>query len=336
MFKLARESLENAGFTIGEPSRITAPLQSNMITQIAAILAFALGLILLLRTLGISIANVLGILILLFVFAVCFLAGFTGLKLAALGLATVSPTLAIAWLTGKYEPVRDNILDKKIRTFAAALALWLGAIAITATGALLVAACLVETHTLLAIDAFSGVKLALYLPILLSLLIGVRLIVPKDKRSFRGGLEWLLATPLRIWHVLLGLLALAALFIMIDRSGNFPIIPVADWENGVRGWFEMVLYARPRTKEMLVGHPALIAGIYLGMSGLNIRRPLMYAGLVIGSIALTSMTNTFCHIHTPLLLSIYRTIAGAVIGGVLGLVLGWVILAIFGRGRKAA
>jgi fructose-specific phosphotransferase system IIC component len=52
----------------------------------------------------------------------------------------------------------------------------------------------------------------------------------------------------------------------------------------------------------------------------------MFAGLVIGSIALTSLTNTFCHVHTPFELSIYRTLAGALIGLILGLIAGFVVL----------
>ena len=52
----------------------------------------------------------------------------------------------------------------------------------------------------------------------------------------------------------------------------------------------------------------------------------MYAGIVIGSIALTSLTNTFCHIHTPVILSIYRTFAGMIIGGLIGIIAGAIIL----------
>ncbi|MCK4720382.1 hypothetical protein KAU08_06975, partial [bacterium] len=112
------------------------------------------------------------------------------------------------------------------------------------------------------------------------------------------------------------------LFIMLDRSGNFPILSVAAWENQIRGWFETMLYARPRTKEMFIGHPALLIGLMVGCSGFLYRRAVMYAGLVVGSIALTSMVNTFCHIHTPLILSLFRTLAGVIIGGVLGIIIG--------------
>lgn len=334
MFKGVRDSLLNAGFTIGEPSSVRSILRAHMLTQIAAILALGIAFILLLRTLGIQVSNVLGILILLILFAFCFISGFTGIKLAALGLATVVPTLAIAWLTHKYDSVYEKVHSGKMKAIAGAIGLWLAASGITITGALIVAACLVETRTLLAIDTFSGVKLALYLPILLAVIIGVQLIVPKEKRTLKGGLEWLLSTEVRIWHVILGLFALVALFIMIDRSGNFPVVSVADWENKIRGWFEVMLYARPRTKEIFAGHPGLLIGIYLGLSSLKIRRTLMYAGLVVGAIALTSMTNTFCHIHTPLVLSIYRTIAGMIIGGAVGIVVSWVVLVVLGVVQK--
>ena len=125
--------------------------------------------------------------------------------------------------------------------------------------------------------------------------------------------------------MLLGFVALVALFIMLDRSGNFPIISVADWENNVRGWLETAFYARPRTKEVFIGHPALILGLYLGLSNLGFRRYFLYAGVVIGSIALTSLTNTFCHMHTPIVLSVFRTASGAIIGAIIGLIAGVII-----------
>ncbi len=334
MFKGTRTALERTGFAIGEPSVIAADLKANLITRLAAILALAIGLTLLLRTLGHRVSGISAIVLTVAVVVVCLVLGFAGPKLAALGLALVSPTLAVTWLVRKYESALAGTQDAGKALIGPTIVLWLGALGITLTGAFLIAASLIETRTLLAIDSFSGVKLALYLPILLAVIIGVQLIVPEEKRALRGGIEWLLASPIRIWHVVLGIVALIALFIMIDRSGNFPILSVADWENDIRGWFESALYARPRTKEMFVGHPALIIGLYLGLSQLGLRRPIMYAGLVVGSIALTSMTNTFCHLHTPLVLSIWRTVGGAVIGLAVGIVVSVLIVAIFRVGQR--
>jgi len=334
MFRDVREALESKDFRIGKPSTVAEGVASSVFSRVAAILVFGTGLALLLHTLKIRVSMIGLAAILVAAFVVGFVPGWLGQKIVALGIAVVSPTLAISWLVERYDGAWIEIRKLRITSLWPAIGHWVGAVAITATGALMIAASLISTSTLLEIDAFSGVKIALYLPILLSILIGVQLIIPSENRTLAGALSWLLNVPVRIWHVLLGLAGLVALFVMIDRSGNFPIISVAGWENDVRGWFETMLYARPRTKEMLVGHPALMLGLYLGLSNIGFRRALMYAGVVIGSIALTSMTNTFCHIHTAIILSIYRTLAGAVIGGVIGIVLGAIILGLVRGGRR--
>ncbi|MFH1677065.1 MAG: DUF5693 family protein, partial [bacterium] len=325
MFKCVRESLEQKGFAISEPSIIVDPVSANFITRLFAAIACAVGFILLLLTLnfriGIFPASVIALIIIVAGIAL----GWIGTKLIALGLAVVSPTLAIAWLVKRYDGAWRDIRNLRITQFWPTIMLWSGSIGITVVGALLIGSSMINTRTLLEIDAFSGVKIALYLPILLALIIGVQLILPAEKQTFVSGLEWLFNVPVKIWHVLLGFVALVALFIMLDRSGNFPIISVADWENNVRGWLETAFYARPRTKEVFIGHPALILGLYLGLSNLGFRRYFLYAGVVIGSIALTSLTNTFCHMHTPIVLSVFRTASGAIIGAIIGLIAGLII-----------
>ena len=77
------------------------------------------------------------------------------------------------------------------------------------------------------------------------------------------------------------------------------------------------MLVRPRTKEFLIGYPALIAGIAFALRG---RRQWAAPLIVIGSIGLVSALNTFCHIHTPIHLSLMRVFNGAVVGILLGIV----------------
>ncbi len=334
MFGNVNKELESNGFTTGEPSLISSPVSAGFFTRLAAIVLFGLGLFLLCPMLNIKVNWTWLIVFMVGAFIIGLIPLWNGYKLIALGIAVISPTLAVARLSRAYDGVWGEIRKLRITSLWPAIGHWLGAVAITLTGALLIGASMINESTLLQIDAFSGVKIALYFPILLTILIGVQIILPRESRTLAGALSWLLNLTLKMWHVLLGVAGLILLFIMLDRSGNFPLLPVAEWENDIRGWFETLLYARPRTKEMFIGHPALILGLYLGLSTINIRRPLMYAGVVIGSIALTSMTNTFCHIHTPVDLSVFRTIAGGVIGGVIGIILGAIILGLVRRGKK--
>jgi hypothetical protein len=94
------------------------------------------------------------------------------------------------------------------------------------------------------------------------------------------------------------------LFFVLERSGNLPAIPVARWEELLRERLEDWLIARPRFKEFLVGHPALM---------LWRREPsLVHLGLLaLGALGQASIINTFVHLHTPLVLSLWRTIKTA-------------------------
>ncbi|MDI6828546.1 MAG: DUF5693 family protein, partial [Armatimonadota bacterium] len=84
-----------------------------------------------------------------------------------------------------------------------------------------------------------------------------------------------------------------------------------------------ILFVRPRTKEFLIGHPAMFLGI---TSLLSRRRAWGLPLIALGTLGQVSMLNTFCHIHTPLVLSAIRTLNGLV----LGLALGWIVWLIFG------
>jgi len=326
LFGAVRGAVEEHGYETGEPSVISEPYSPGYLTWNAIAIALAAAIILLLMTLGFRIPVWLIVVTFVVAIAIRIVGGDAGQKIITLAMAIISPTLAISWIAGKYDSAWPEIRKLRITQIWPTLLFWLGVYAITLNGAILIGASMISEKTMLQIDAFSGVKVALYLPILFAILIGTRLIVPQENRTLAGGLKWLINYQLKIWHVLVGIVGLLVLFIMLDRSGNFPLLPVANWENDIRGWLENALYARPRTKEFLIGHPALIIGFYYGFGMIRIRRPFMYGGIIVGSIALTSITNTFCHIHTPVMLSIYRTFAAAVLGLVIGIIISVLIM----------
>jgi hypothetical protein len=104
--------------------------------------------------------------------------------------------------------------------------------------------------------------------------------------------------------------------IYIGRTGNNPLIPVPDVEVVIRNLLESIFSIRPRFKSFLVGHPLLILGIWLVMK--QYRKwgvPLLLGGLI-GQI---TMINTFSHIHTPLQVSILRSVLALFLGTGLGL-----------------
>jgi hypothetical protein len=87
-----------------------------------------------------------------------------------------------------------------------------------------------------------------------------------------------------------------------------------------RAILDKVMFVRPRTKEFLFGHPALIVGAaFLFARRRSIGLPLVALG-VLGQ---ASMLNTFCHIHTPLLLTGLRAFNGLVLGTIVGWAAWW-------------
>ena len=119
---------------------------------------------------------------------------------------------------------------------------------------------------------------------------------------------------------------------MLLRSGNSGI--QIDPELVMREQLEDLFEIRPRTKEFLLGFPALVLGIvaaYRSRHGWW-----LYA---VAAIATASAINTFAHFHSPLIISTLRTVYGWALGFVIGLVLlglGWVAVRIMRRLRGPA
>ena len=83
----------------------------------------------------------------------------------------------------------------------------------------------------------------------------------------------------------------------------------------MRSLLETILIARPRTKEFLIGHPALMLAVVLALRD---RRTWLPLAALIGAIGQISLLNTFCHFHIPLYLSLLRSVHGVWIGAIIG------------------
>ncbi|MFY9235048.1 MAG: DUF5693 family protein [Fimbriimonadaceae bacterium] len=181
-------------------------------------------------------------------------------------------------------------------------------------------------------DQFMGVKAAHFAPILL---VGLYYFVRSG--NVRGSLD----SPVRWLQAGLALVVLLGLAFMFTRTGNDSPAAVSGLELKFREILDTILMVRPRTKELLIGHPLLILGIGFliagrlgkGVTAASPWLPLLMMG---GAIGQTSIVNTMCHLHTPLTLSLARLGVGLVAGGIIGAVL-WVLLLQFRpRETKAA
>jgi hypothetical protein len=115
-------------------------------------------------------------------------------------------------------------------------------------------------------------------------------------------------TRLEIKHLVIAGAVLSAAVIIFVRSGN----GAADWmtpEQGFRQLLENSLFVRPRTKEFLLGHPLLLLGFYF-------KNPWLILAGMIGQV---SIINTFMHAHSPLIISLARTLYGMLFGTAIGI-----------------
>lgn len=177
-------------------------------------------------------------------------------------------------------------------------------------GSLFIVATLSGTEFLVKLVEFRGVKLMHVLPIGLVFFTLVRPL--KD---------WLQkAIPVR-YLIIAGAMGLAGVLYIL-RTGNFGI-PVPSFEVQVREFLENVLRVRPRTKEFLLGHPAL----YFALQSKHPQKSWWLPIAVIGQL---SLVNTFTHTHTFLWVSLLRTVYGLVFGYLLG----WLLLQLYNWGKR--
>jgi MFS family permease len=101
----------------------------------------------------------------------------------------------------------------------------------------------------------------------------------------------------------------------------------------VRGWLESLLVARPRTKELFIGHPALMLAFALGLRG---RRTWLPLAALLAAIGQISIVNTLCHFHIPLYLSLLRILHGFWMGALVGAITLLIWRALFDRRRPGA
>lgn len=185
--------------------------------------------------------------------------------------------------------------------------------AFSTIGGLVISSILLDESFVLKLRQFRGVKVALFLPLLLLIFAALyreEISFSDIKFDYKIGIGG---------AVLLGLF----LFLLL-RSGNFSFLRSGDLEETIRRWLENTLYVRPRFKEFVLGYPSLLAWLYIaGRYGKKFHFCKL-ALLLVGFMGQISVINTFSHIHTPLIISLIRT--GNGLAG--GLILGGIFLAV--------
>jgi hypothetical protein len=185
---------------------------------------------------------------------------------------------------------------------------------LTTGGALIAAGLLGDTAYLLKIEYFQGVKISQVGPFIL---LGIFILLQKGQ-GLKNEAKKLLEQQIKIKHLLLLGVAGGALLVYIVRGGNFSILPVSQLELALRRYLEILLVARPRFKEFLIGHPVFFLMAALVPSGIKGAKTLALLAALLGQV---SLFNTFMHLHRPVSLSLLGTAYGVGLGMLFGLVL---------------
>jgi hypothetical protein len=232
--------------------------------------------------------------------------------------STVSDNMS-EYLKKKPKPVVEG--EGLLSTAGTGILTLIIAVFVAMLGGLMTAAPLSSINYMMEIDIFRGVKFAQLLPIFFFIVVYLAYFgFGKNKRK-TGQLEFrdihdLMNTPIKIWMLLLGVVVGAAGIYYIMRTGH-EVITASRLEMIFRNDLENMLLARPRTKEFLIGFPAIILMIYAANRKLRFWTVMFGFAGVIG---ITSVVNTFMHLRTPLYLGLFRTGASVIFGIAAGLV----------------
>jgi hypothetical protein len=183
--------------------------------------------------------------------------------------------------------------------------MWVRALGYALAGVVFLSALGSTKEAVLGLSPFKGVSLTLLLP---PLLVASSFL---DK-SYKEALVRLYAHPLRLGEVALALLALFLLALALLRRGNeAPLVPEAELK--LRSLLQDLM-VRPRFKEVF-GHALFPIALLLPWP-----RWVQNGLLFLAAIGIASILNTFSHFHTPLPISFFRVVNGAILGVLLGMV----------------
>ena len=236
--------------------------------------------------------------------------------------AVLYPVLSISVILALWENIKT---DTKSTTGVIFTALWQLALAVALSliGATLNGSILGDLRFLLEADIYRGVKLTFIMPVLLTLLLFLRQYsvfqeTGKKAADLLSQLVRICKMRLTLGHfVILGVLMFVA-YIFVGRSGHTGGVPVPAIEIKLRLFLEEVMYARPREKEFMIGHPAFFLAVLAAYRmAPNWCKLALVLGAVIGQ---GSLVQTFCHMRTPAMMSYIRAADGYLLGSVLGII----------------
>ena len=315
------QRLENHGFTVGKASVMAPYFPSSALRSLAMMGALSLVVTTLLLLLP-------GLKKWSYYIEVLGLVGTQGLywvlhmnlvlQLLALGAAVCTPVVVVT-LFLNYCVKRKDMAFSEIgwgKLFLESVAILWGAGILSLMGAAFVSGLLGDIRYFLEMEIFRGVKATFVLPLVLISVVYIQKFpffgktVSSDK-DFVSFVKKFCHIQIKLGLLVgLGLLAIVG-FVFIGRSGNNGA-PVPQFEIALRRFLEDMMYARPREKEFLFGHPAVL----VSLAAFYRKWPqILHSFLIVAvTIGQGSMVETFAHMRSPFILSFIRGLDGLAAG----------------------
>lgn len=165
-------------------------------------------------------------------------------------------------------------------------------------------------------DIFRGIKLSLIVPTVYTAIMYYFMFMKSSRSGIIDDVRNVLNAEIKVyWVILAGIIGAIGIYYIV-RSGN--VNKISGVEQLMRSTLTEIFPARPRTKEFLVGYPALVLLVYYMK---NVDIDILKWMLAVGaSILATSVTNSFCHVFTDFSVIVTRTLNGLIVGFVVAVI----------------
>lgn len=240
----------------------------------------------------------------------------------ALASAILFPVLSMTWQIDRWRAMTPSKGGTLLRIIIDGIGGLFITVMLSMIGGMYVAAILGDVRFFLEMEIFRGVKMTFIAPIVLVTVVYLARynLFSADKDDTRGLWQQvvkLLNYPIYIKTLLVFSFVVLGAWVFVGRSGHTAGVPVPDIEIKMRAFLERIMYARPREKEFMIGHPAF----FLAVMALYRQWPrVMHYGLVIvATIGQGSLVETFAHLRTPVFMSFIRGLDGMAVGIVFGI-----------------
>lgn len=242
--------------------------------------------------------------------------------LAALMSANLFPALAVIWQLDKlrFANLQDGESYSTVKiALTGVIALFITS-ALSMIGAAYLSGALSDVKYFLEFEIFRGIKLTFVLPlILVAIAFLQRFSVVDEVQKNVSAIEQLKAIfnmNVKVKYLLGGIFVLLAFVVLIARSGHTSGMPVSGMEIKIRAMLEQLFYARPRSKEIFIGHPAFVMAMAAFLQ--KFPKSICFILTIVATIGQSSMVETFAHMRTPIFMSFMRGVDGVLPGALIG------------------